>query len=229
MSLVRTDTVCACAISQELPSNLHQMEAEQLQAVCAGYGLEYDDSDGKRELIKIIEGARYKHEPQMLLGNGGADGKGKKVAMLADRSDGGGSGKKRGRPDDDDEEEEEEEEEEEGDDAYVPEKPKQPPPKKAKPSKNRQPAEAAASQPAAAAAGGGKAVRGIVKARTGASGTREYKVRFKDCGPEDDEWLAATHPTLAAEPKHIAKFERKLAERQAQREAEAAAAAGRPS
>jgi len=204
----------------ELPSNLNTMEAEQLQAVCASYGISYEEGDRKSALIGRIEAARYKHEPQMLLEGG------KQTLALTDGSKGKGKAKgkglKRGRADDDDDDDDDDDEEE-----YRPEeagavKTTQ----NKKKSKNQPaaapaaaaPAAAAKATPAAAAAAAaaapptgprGQAARGIVKARGTADGGMEYKVRWEGCEKEEDTWLSSA----ALPPKMITRFEKKIAEK----------------
>lgn len=150
-----------------------------------------------------IEGARYKHEPQMLL-EGGAktlaltDGKSKGKGG-AKRKKGGGDATRSDDSDDDSEEDDYEPEE------YVPKTKKQKPAAAApapakKASKNAGGSAAAAVDltkpaPAAAAAAvtgpSGKAPRGLVKARKTADGVMEYKVRWEDLGKEEDTWVAS--------------------------------------
>ena len=198
----------------ELPSNLNTMEAEQLQAVCASYGISYEEGDRKSALIGRIEAARYKHEPQMLLEGG------KQTLALTDGSKGEGKAKgkgvKRGRADDDDDDDDDEEEE------YRPEEAGAVKTTKNKKKSKNQPAAApaatakATSAAAAAAAAAappigprGQAARGLVKARRTADGGMEYKVRWQGCEKEEDTWLSST----ALPPKMIARFEKKIAEK----------------
>ena len=53
------DVSIADADAAELPSNLETLDAEQLAAVCASYGLAGDARDGKSSLLKKIERARF--------------------------------------------------------------------------------------------------------------------------------------------------------------------------
>ena len=54
--------------NEDLPSNLHSMETEELKAVCASYGIKYDNKkDGKYSLIAKLETARFKGNKEMTL------------------------------------------------------------------------------------------------------------------------------------------------------------------
>jgi hypothetical protein len=54
--------------NEDLPSNLHTMETEELKAVCASYGIKYDSKkDGKYSLINKLENARFKGNKEMTL------------------------------------------------------------------------------------------------------------------------------------------------------------------
>jgi hypothetical protein len=44
----------------ELPSNLHSLEADQLAAVCASFGLPGETADGKKSLIERLERQRFR-------------------------------------------------------------------------------------------------------------------------------------------------------------------------
>ena len=202
----------------ELPDNLESMETEQLAAVCASYGIQYEDGDRKADLVRRIEGARYKHEPQMLL-------EGQATQRLTDRPSDAPKGKKRARASGDDDDDQEEE--------YQPDaapkpvkrpakkpakKPVQKPAQKpAAPKPAPEPAAAGPAVGATAAAGQAsqaKVARGLVKARNTASGGTEYKVRWVDCGREEDTWLSAEAVT-ALSAKLIPRYERKMAAKMA--------------
>ena len=202
----------------ELPDNLESMETEQLAAVCASYGIQYEDGDRKADLVRRIEGARYKHEPQMLL-------EGQATQRLTDRPSDAPKGKKRARASGDDDDDQEEE--------YQPDaapKPVKKPAKKPAKKPVQKPAQKpAAPKPAPKSAAAGPAVgataaagqasqakvaRGLVKARNTASGGTEYKVRWVDCGREEDTWLSAEAVT-ALSAKLIPRYERKMAAKMA--------------
>ena len=56
------------ADEEDLPKNLHEMEKEELQDVCASYGIDFNSKrDAKLDLIKKFESARLKGQKQLML------------------------------------------------------------------------------------------------------------------------------------------------------------------
>ena len=55
--------------AEDLPQNLWALEAGELRAVCASYGVACGAGDAKVELIAKLERARFKGSQVLLLGN----------------------------------------------------------------------------------------------------------------------------------------------------------------
>ena len=67
---VLLDTVSiANADAEDLPTNFHTMEREELACVCASYGIKFKVQDRKSDLIHKLESARFKKTMPLLLGN----------------------------------------------------------------------------------------------------------------------------------------------------------------
>eukprot|EP01134_Creolimax_fragrantissima_P008223 CFRG8223T1 len=64
----RYDTMGIGQVDEEdHPSNMESMERDELQFVCASYGVKYAKNDTKDGLIKKLEQARYKVSKEMTL------------------------------------------------------------------------------------------------------------------------------------------------------------------
>ena len=81
----------------DLPTNLWEMEAEDVALVCASYGLEANEGDNKQDLIKKFEKVRYKYSPaaQAILGGGAGEKKRLRNEGESSKRSGKSGGKKR--------------------------------------------------------------------------------------------------------------------------------------
>jgi hypothetical protein len=86
----------------ELPANLWELEVEELQCVMASYGIEFDEAKDNRKpvLIALIERARFRDQPQLLL-TAGYEGEN----LLTDGSDSKNNNKRQKHYHDNEEEE----------------------------------------------------------------------------------------------------------------------------
>lgn len=55
------------ADEEDLPQNIHRMEREELQELCASYGIKFNAKDVKTDLIKKFESARMKDKAPLMI------------------------------------------------------------------------------------------------------------------------------------------------------------------